>query len=161
LRPVYKRRYRVTTDSNHRKAVAPNLLERRFDCWQINQAWVCDITFVGTAEGWLYLATVMDLGSRRIVGWSMSERIKADLVCDALRSAYWQRKPGPGLILHSDRGSQYASDRHRQLIADFGMVRSMSRRGSCWDTQSKILPERRSELTRAGIGLAAFALTCR
>jgi len=133
LRPVYRRRYRVTTDSKHRKAVAPNLLERRFDCWQINQAWVCDITYVGTAEGWLYLATVMDLGSRRIVGWSMSERIKADLVCDALRSAYWQRKPGPGLILHSDRGSQYASDQHRQLITDFAMLQSMSRKGNCWD----------------------------
>ncbi len=133
LRPVYKRRYRVTTDSNHRKAVAPNLLERRFDGWQINQAWVCDITYIGTAEGWLYLATVMDLGSRRIVGWSMNERINADLVCDALRSAYWQRKPGPGLILHSDRGSQYASDQHRRLITDFAMLQSMSRKGNCWD----------------------------
>jgi putative transposase len=133
LRPVYKRPYRVTTDSGHQKMVSPNLLDRRFDCWQINQAWVCDITYVGTAQGWLYLATVMDLASRRIVGWSMNERMKADLVCDALKSAYWRRKPAPGLIVHSDRGSQYASDQHRQLIVDFGMVQSMSRRGSCWD----------------------------
>ena len=92
LRPVYKRPYRVTTDSGHQKTVSPNLLDRRFDCWQINQAWVCDITYVGTAQGWLYLATVMDLASRRIVGWSMNERMKADLVCDALKSAYWRRK---------------------------------------------------------------------
>ena len=75
----------------------------------------------------------MDLASRRIVGWSMKERMKADLVCDALKSAYWRRKPAPGLILHSDRGSQYVSDQYRQLVVDFGMVQSMSRRGSCWD----------------------------
>jgi len=133
LRPVYKRPYRVTTNSSHHKMIAPNLLDRRFDCWQTNQAWVCDVTYVGTAQGWLYLATVMDLASRRIVGWSMSDRMKADLVCDALRSAYWRRKPPPGLIVHSDRGSQYASDRYRQLIADFRMVQSMSRRANCWD----------------------------
>jgi putative transposase len=135
LRPVYKRPYRITTDSNHRKAVAPNLLDRRFDGWQINQAWLCDITYVGTAAGWRYLATVMDLGSRRIVGWSMSERMKADLVCDALKSAYWRRKPVPGLIQHCDRGSQYVSDQYRRLVGDFAMVQSMSRKGNCWDTQ--------------------------
>jgi putative transposase len=112
LRPVYKRPYRVTTDSAHHKPIAPNVLDRRFDCWRVNQAWVADITYVATGEGWLYLACVMDLASRKIVGWSMSDRIKADLVCQALRSAYWRRKPPGGLILHSDRGSQYASDRH-------------------------------------------------
>jgi transposase InsO family protein len=133
LRPVYKRPYRVTTDSNHRKPVAENILNRRFDGWQVNQAWVADITYVATDEGWLYLATVMDLASRRIVGWSMSDRIKADLVCDALKSAYWRRKPAPGLIAHTDRGSQYASDRYRALIKDFRMTQSMSRRGNCWD----------------------------
>ena len=136
LRPVYKRPYRVTSDSNHRKAVAPNVLARRFDAWGINRAWVSDITYGSTAEGWLYLAVVMDLASRRIVGWSMSERIQADLVCKALQAAYWRRKPGPGLIMHSDRGSQYASDRYRKLIADFRMLQSMSRRANCWDTQS-------------------------
>jgi putative transposase len=99
----------------------------------VNQAWVADITYVATDEGWLYLATVMDLASRRIVGWSMSDRIKADLVCDALKSAYWRRKPAPGLIAHTDRGSQYASDRYRALIKEFRMTQSMSQRGNCWD----------------------------
>jgi putative transposase len=133
LRPVYKRPYRVTTDSAHHKPIAPNVLDRRFDGWRVNQAWVADITYVATGEGWLYLACVMDLASRRIVGWSMSNRIKADLVCDALKSAYWRRKPPAGLIMHSDRGSQYASDSHRQLIKDYRMIQSMSRRASCWD----------------------------
>jgi len=133
LRPVYKRPYRVTTDSAHNKPVAPNVLNRRFDGWQVNQAWVADITYICTAEGWLYLACVMDLASRRIVGWSMNERMTADLVCQALTSAYWRRKPPAGLIMHSDRGSQYASERHRQLIKDYRMIQSMSRRASCWD----------------------------
>ena len=133
LRPVYKRPYRVTTDSVHDKPIAPNVLDRRFDGWRVNQAWVADITYIATGEGWLYLAVIMDLASRRIVGWSMSERIKADLVCQALKSAYWRRKPSAGLIMHSDRGSQYASDTHRQLIKDYGMIQSMSRRANCWD----------------------------
>ncbi len=133
LRPLYKRPYRVTTDSNHRKAVADNVLDRRFDSWQVNRAWVGDITYVATDEGWLYLAAVMDLGSRRIVGWSMSERMKAELVCDALKSAYWRRKPVAGLLMHTDRGSQYASDSHRKLIDDYQMIQSMSRRANCWD----------------------------
>jgi transposase InsO family protein len=133
LRPVYRRPYRVTTDSNHQKPVAPNLLNRRFNDWKPDQAWVGDITYIGTDQGWLYLACVMDLASRRIVGWSMSERIRADLVLQALQSACWQRKPPPGLIMHTDRGSQYASDRHRQLLKDFRMTQSMSRVGNCWD----------------------------
>ena len=133
LRSTYKRPYRVTTDSNHGKPVAPNVLQRRFEGWRINQAWVADITYVHTGEGWLYLATVMDLASRRIVGWSMSHRINADLVCQALKAAYWRRKPGPGLIMHTDRGSQYASDSYRRLIRDFRMTASMSRKGNCWD----------------------------
>lgn len=133
LRPVYKRPYRVTTDSAHHKPVASNVLDRRFDGWEINQAWVGDITYIATGEGWLYLACVMDLSSRRIVGWSMSNRIKADLVCQALKSAYWRRKPPEGLIMHSDRGSQYASDQHWQLIRDYRMIPSMSRRANCWD----------------------------
>ena len=133
LRPVYKRPYRVTTDSAHHKPIAPNILERRFDGWRVNQAWVADITYVATGEGWLYLACVMDLASRRIVGWSMSERISADLVCQALKSAYWQHKPAAGLIMHSDRGSQNASTSYRQLIKDYRMSQSMSRRANCWD----------------------------
>lgn len=106
LRPVYRRPYRVTTDSNHTRPIAPNLLNRRFADWSVNRAWVGDITYIATAEGWLYLAVIMDLGSRRIVGWSMSDRINADLVCQALTSAYWHRRPGTGLIMHTDRGSQ-------------------------------------------------------
>ena len=133
LRPVYKRPYRVTTDSVHHKPIVPNVLDRRFDGWKVNRAWVGDITYIATGEGWLYLACVMDLASRRIVGWSMSERLKADLVCQALKSAYWRRKPAEGLIMHSDRGSQYASDNHRQLIRDYGMIQSMNRRANCWD----------------------------
>jgi len=133
LRPVYKRPYRVTTDSDHRNPIASNVLDRRFDGWKINQAWVADITYVATDEGWLYLAAVMDLASRRIVGGSMSNRIKADLVCDALKSAYWRRKPAPGLIAHTDRGSQYSSDGYRALIEDFRMTQSMSRRANWWD----------------------------
>jgi putative transposase len=133
LRPVYRRPYRVTTDSDHSLPVAPNVLDRRFDGWKPDQAWVGDITYIDTDQGWLYLACVMDLASRRIVGWSMSERMKADLVLQALQSACWRRKPPPGLIMHTDRGSQYASDRHRQLLKDFRMTQSMSRVGNCWD----------------------------
>jgi transposase InsO family protein len=133
LQPVYKRPYRVTTDANHRLPVAPNVLERRFDGWDLNRAWVSDITYCSTVEGWLYLAGVMDLASRRSVGWSMSDRLEADVVCQALKAASWRRKPAPGLIMHSDRGSQYASARYRRLITDFGMLQSMSRRANCWD----------------------------
>lgn len=136
LRPVYRRPYRVTTDSNHSKPIAPNVLDRRFDGWQVNRAWVGDITYIATGEGWLYLAVIMDLATRRIVGWSMSERIKADLVCQALKSAYWRCKPGAGLIMHTDRGSQYASDAYCQLIKDYAMVQSMSRKANCWDNSA-------------------------
>lgn len=133
LRCVYRRPYRVTTDSGHNKPVAPNVLDRRFDGWQLDKAWVADITYLSTAEGWLYLACVLDLGSRRIVGWSMSQRLTAELACDALRMAYWRRKPPKGLLAHSDRGVQYASRAYRKLIDEFGMVQSMSRRACCWD----------------------------
>jgi len=153
LRSVYKRPYRVTTDSAHHKPIAPNVLDRRVDGWRVNQAWVADITYVATNQGWLYLACVMDLASRRIVGWSMSERITADLVCRALSSAYWQRKPAVGLIMHSDRGSQYASASHRQLIKDYRMIQSMSRRANCWDNSAmesffKTLKVERTHLLR-------------
>jgi putative transposase len=133
LRPVYRRRWLATTDSAHRLPVAPNVLDRRFDGWDVNQAWVSDITYLPTAEGWLYLAAILDLGSRRIVGWSMSERIDAELVSNALRSAYWQRRPGSGLILHSDRGSQYGSWRYREMVSQYQMTMSMSRRANAWD----------------------------
>lgn len=133
LRPVYRKPYRVTTDSAHTKPIAANVLDRRFDGWAINRAWVADLTYIATDEGWLYLACVLDLGSRRVVGWSMSERMKAKLVCDALTMAYWHRKPPSGLIMHSDRGVQYAGEEHRKLIEQYRMVQSMSRKGNCWD----------------------------
>ncbi|VTY38389.1 Integrase core domain protein [Xylophilus ampelinus] len=123
----------VTTDSAHRLPVAPNLLDRRFDGWQSDRAWVADITYVPTGEGWLYLAAVMDLASRRIVGWSMSEALDATLVCTALKSAWWQRKPARGLLVHTDRGSQYASGRYRALAADLDITMSMSRKANAWD----------------------------
>jgi putative transposase len=110
-----------------------NLLDRRFDGWAPNRAWTTDISYVLTDEGWLYLAAIVDLGTRRIVGWAMRERMSAKLVCDALQMAYWRRRPAPGLLMHSDRGSQYASDDYRKLLKQFHMTQSMSRKGNCWD----------------------------
>jgi putative transposase len=133
LRSVHKPRFVNTTDSAHGKQVASNVLNRRFTGWSINQAWVGDITYIETDEGWLYLATVLDLASRKVVGWSMSERLKTDLVLSALKSAYGARRPQAGLLMHTDRGSQYADKKHVQLLADYSMVQSMSRKGSCWD----------------------------
>ena len=115
------------------KARALNLLDRQFDVAAPDQAYVGDITYVWTREGWLYLAVLIDLFSRHIVGWSMDQNMKAKLVNDALISALWKRKPGKGLVWHSDRGSQYASESHRALIADHGIIQSMSRKGNCWD----------------------------
>jgi putative transposase len=133
LRSVYRRPYRVTTDSNHRKPIAQNLLNRRFFGWPADRAWTTDITYLATDEGWLYLAAIVDLGTRRVVGWAMNARMSAQLVCDALQMAYWRRRPQPGLLMHSDRGSQYASDSYRKLIKQFRMTQSMSRKGNCWD----------------------------
>jgi putative transposase len=133
LRARPKRRYRTTTDSRHGLPVCPNLLARRFTVAQSNTAWVTDITYIWTPQGWLYLAVVIDLFSRRVVGWSMSERIDRKLALDALRMALAQRRPQRGLIHHSDRGSQYASGDYQRLLATNGIVGSMSRRGDCWD----------------------------
>ena len=133
LRSVYRRPYRVTTQSGHAKPVAENLLDRQFHQCAVDRAWVADITYVSTGEGWLYLAAVLDLASRRIVGWSMSERMPAKLVCDALAMAYFRRKPAAGLIAHSDRGVQYASHAYRAQLSQYRMVQSMSRKANCWD----------------------------
>ena len=129
----HKKKFKVTTNSNHKKPVFPNRLEREFDVAQPNQAYASDITYIWTQEGWLYLAVVIDLFSRKIVGWSMSSRMKASLVCDALTMAIWQRSPKAGLIHHSDRGSQYASDSFKKLLNQHGILGSMSRKGDCWD----------------------------
>ena len=128
-----KKRYKATTDSNHKQPVFDNLLNREFAVEQKNQAYVSDITYIWTQEGWLYLAVVIDLYSRKIVGWSMSSRMKAKMVCDALKMAIWQRCPSAGLIHHSDRGVQYASLEFRQLLDVNDFKGSMSRKGNCWD----------------------------
>lgn len=128
-----KRKYRATTDSRHSFSVAPNLLAREFKVAQMNRIWVGDITYIWTREGWLYLSTVIDLYSRRIVGWSVDKRITKDLVINSLQQAYNLRKPQEGLIYHSDRGSQYASDEFKNVLKSIGAVQSMSRKGNCWD----------------------------
>jgi transposase InsO family protein len=128
-----KRKFIATTNSNHKLPIAPNLLDRQFTVQQPNQTYVGDITYIHTLEGWLYLAVVIDLYSRQVVGWSMAEHMRTKLVDDALLMAIWKRKPSKGLIWHTDRGSQYASDGHRELLKDHGITQSMSRKGNCWD----------------------------
>ena len=128
-----RRRFVATTDSRHQQPVAPNVLERRFTPDQPNSTWVTDITYVGTRQGWLYLAVVLDLFSRRVVGWSMSQNIDRHLVLGALDMALHGRQPPRGLLHHSDRGSQYASADYRQALAARGIECSMSRKGNCWD----------------------------
>jgi putative transposase len=133
LRPVWKRKFVHTTDSKHTMPVSNNVLDRQFDRPLPNQAWVCDITYIRTRSGWLYLAAVLDLHSRKIVGWAMARQMPATLVCAALQMAIVQRNPNPGLIVHSDRGTQYASCEHQWLLSKHGLVGSMSRKGNCWD----------------------------
>ena len=128
-----KKKYKVTTNSDHKQPVFDNLLKREFDVVEPDLAYVADITYVWTQEGWLYLAMVIDLYSRKVVGWSIGSRIKAQLVCDALTMAIWQRRPSEGLIVHTDRGSQYASKAYRELLLTNSIKGSMSRKGDCWD----------------------------
>jgi len=133
LRAKTKRKFKMTTDSRHNLPVAPNLLNREFTPKEPNQAWASDITYIWTAEGWLYLAVVMDLFSRAILGWSMSERMTRSLVIDALIMAVKRYHPPPGLLHHSDRGSQYASADYQAVMGKYGVICSMSRKGNCWD----------------------------
>ena len=133
IRAKQKRKFVVTTDSKHGLPVAENLLDRQFDVDTLNTVWTADITYIPTDEGWLYLSAVMDLCSRGIAGWSMDERMKTDLALDALTMAYERRNPGIGLLHHSDRGSQYASEDYQNLLKTYGMQVSMSRKGDCWD----------------------------
>jgi len=123
----------ATTDSNHSHPVTANVVDREFAPSQKNQTWTADITYVPTDEGWLYLAAVQDLYSRKIVGWSMSHRIDSRLVVDALQMAIQRELPGSGLVAHSDRGVQYASEHYQTLLKQNGITCSMSRRGNCWD----------------------------
>ncbi len=113
--------------------VAPNLLDRNFNPAAPNRVWTSDITYLWTNEGWLYLAVVLDLFNREVIGWSLQPRMTAELVTDALRMAWFRRRPAPGLMHHSDRGSQYASHAFQQQLAAYGMTCSMSRKGNCWD----------------------------
>jgi putative transposase len=133
IRCTHKKKFRVTTDSRHNLPIAHNLLDRQFVCTAPNQVWVADITYIPTDEGWLYLAAIKDLYSCEIVGWAMDSRMTKTLVADALRAAYWRKKPKSGLMHHSDRGSQYCSATYRALQASYGMKTSMSRKGNCWD----------------------------
>jgi len=131
--PRGKRKFKATTNSSHGLPVSPNLLARRFDVEAPDRVWTGDITYVWTEEGWLYLAIVIDLFSRQVVGFAMSDRMTRQLVIDALRMAWFRRQSANGLIFHSDRGSQYASGDFQKQLSTFGMRGSMSRKGDCWD----------------------------
>lgn len=128
-----KRRFKATTDSGHDFPVAPNLVNRDFTIDAPNRVWVSDITYIWTMEGWLYLCIILDLFSRIAVGWAMDSRITKELAISALLMAVTHRRPAPGLVFHSDRGVQYASEGFRERIEGFEMVQSMSRKGNCWD----------------------------
>jgi len=133
IRARHKRRYKATTDAKHGLPVAGNLLNRDFSPAAPNQVWTADLTYIWTDEGWLYLAVVLDLFNREIIGWSIRPRMTADIAISALTMAWFRRKPAPGLLHHSDRGSQYASLVFQAKLAEYGMVCSMSRKGNCWD----------------------------
>jgi transposase InsO family protein len=133
IRARHKRRYKATTDSRHGLPVAPNLLDRQFQPSAPDQVWTSDITYLWTTEGGLYLAIVLDLCNGEVVGWSIQPSMTVDLVTDALRMAWFRRQPAPGLIHHSDRGSQNAAGVFQDLLREYGMKCSMSRKGNCWD----------------------------
>jgi transposase InsO family protein len=135
IRAKGKRRFKVTTDSNHDLPIAPNLLHRQFAVAEPDKVWTGDITYIATDEGWLFLAVVIDLFSRQVIGWSLRHDMTRDIVIDALRMAWFKRHPNKqvGLIFHSDRGSQYASQDFRDVLTEYGITASMSQRGNCWD----------------------------
>jgi transposase InsO family protein len=133
LRPRLKRRFVLTTQSKHERPVAPNVLARSFAVGEPNKVWASDITYMHTLRGWAYLAVILDLGSRRVVGWQVGPTMEESLVLGALAQAIESRNPLPGLIHHSDRGTQYAAQAYQQLLAEHELVCSMSRRGNCWD----------------------------
>lgn len=133
IQAIQKRKFKVTTDSRHNLPVAENILNREFTASSPNTKWVADITYINTDEGWLYLATIMDLHSRRIAGYSMQKYLTRELVIEALQMAITNRRPGRGLVIHSDRGSQYASYDYQRLLQQYDFICSMSRKGDCWD----------------------------
>lgn len=165
MRASTVRKFRHTTDSNHPHPVAKNVLQQDFSATRANEKWVADITYLGTQEGWLYLAAVEDLYTRKVVGWSLGERMTSELVTDALRMAIGRQLPGRSLTAHSDRGSQYASAQYQKLLASEGIRCSMSRRGNCWDnapmesffaTLKKELVYQRTYATRAEARRSVF-----
>ena len=133
IRARHKRRFIVTTDSKHKLPIAPNLLDRNFAPAAPNRVWTSDITYLWTDEGWLYLAIVLDLFNREVIGWSLKPRMTADIVTDALTMAWFRRKPTPGVMDHSDWGNQSASHAFQDKLTEYGMICSMSRKGNCWD----------------------------
>ena len=133
IRARHKRRYKATTDSRHGLPVATNVLDRQFTPSAPNQVWSSDITYLWTDAGWQYLAITLDLFNREVVGWALKPRLTADLATDALTMAWFRRRPAPGLLHHSDRGSQYASGAFQDRLTAYGMTCSMSRKGNCWD----------------------------
>jgi transposase InsO family protein len=133
IRSKMKKKFKATTNSKHDHPVAKNILNREFSPKAPNMVWAGDITYIWTGEGWLYLAVILDLFSRQVVGWSMSERMTKELALKALRMAITKRKPAKGLIHHTDRGSQYACGTYRKLLNQIGAICSMSRKGNCWD----------------------------
>ena len=133
LRAKARRKFKATTNSSHNLSVAPNLLAQDFSADRPDTKWAGDITYLWTDEGWLYLAVLIDLFARRVVGWALSERMSAALVCDALQMALWRRRMPSGVIVHSDRGSQYCSGAYQALIDKHGLLCSMSRKGNCYD----------------------------
>ncbi len=133
IQGIHKRKFKVTTDSKHNLPVAENLLNRNFSAGSTNTKWTADITYVRTNEGWLYLAAIMDLCSKRIVGYSMQKYLSRELIIEALDMAVKNRHPGRGLLLHSDRGCQYASSDYQKQLWRHGIICSMSRKGNCWD----------------------------
>jgi putative transposase len=130
---VVKKKYKNTTDSRHNLPISPNLLDRNFTALRANEKWVGDISYVWTDEGWLYLAVVIDLYSRAVIGWSIDTTMERSLVCNALLMALWRRGFPRGMIFHSDRGSQYCSRDYQDLLKQHGITSSMSRKGNCWD----------------------------
>lgn len=129
----YPKKFKVTTDSDHNHSISPNTLNREFEVTEPNKVWATDITYVWTLEGWLYVAVVIDLFSRQVVGWAVDDHMRTSLCVRALQMAFWRRKPAPGVLHHSDRGSQYASYEYRQHLDIMQMQQSMSRKGNCWD----------------------------
>jgi putative transposase len=133
IRARGKRKFVATTDSKHQLPIAPNLLARNFHVEAPNRVWTSDITYIATDEGWLYLSAVIDLFSRQVVGWSMQDHMRSSLVVDALHMAWFRRRPGAGLVFHSDRGSQYCGREFQDVLKGYEMKSSMSRKGNCWD----------------------------